>query len=366
MQTARDDNFLDLLYGAAVEPDRWVTAMERFADMLGGSGAWLSRLSMADGSGSGLVARIDPDMEKPYDQYYGRLNPFSNSPNPQAFMANWKPTILTDRDWLPKADLVRKEYFNDFMRPQDIQSVMMIRLAAVGLQISSLTINRPLLSEPFGPRELARARWYHGHLRRAFRLSEILADSGLIEDDLERQSGRNGEAIFLLDDDGHLRRMNGAAERLMARRDEIKAVGGFLKVPVDSAGHLDALIMAAAGGAFGVRSGGSMVLRSTEASAPLSIVVAPAQSDRLAVFQQRPAVIVCITEQGGGDEVHLTVRERDALTWVAAGKSDWEIAAILGLSQTTVRFHVDNARKKLGAVNRAQAVALLISSSQHH
>ena len=64
--------------------------------------------------------------------------------------------------------------------------------------------------------------------------------------------------------------------------------------------------------------------------------------------------------------MHLTVRERDALTWVAAGKSDWEIAAILGLSQTTVRFHVDNARKKLGAVNRAQVVALLISSGQHH
>jgi len=62
------------------------------------------------------------------------------------------------------------------------------------------------------------------------------------------------------------------------------------------------------------------------------------------------------------DEVRLTDRERDALSWVAEGKSDWEISVILGVSETTVRFHVDNARKKLGAVNRAQAVARLAAA----
>lgn len=63
-----------------------------------------------------------------------------------------------------------------------------------------------------------------------------------------------------------------------------------------------------------------------------------------------------------GDEVRLTDRERDALAWVAEGKSDWEISVILGVSETTVRFHVDNGRKKLGAVNRAQAVARLAAA----
>ena len=61
-------------------------------------------------------------------------------------------------------------------------------------------------------------------------------------------------------------------------------------------------------------------------------------------------------------EVRLTDRERDAISWVAEGKSDWEISVILGVSETTVRFHVDNARKKLGAVNRAQAVARLAAA----
>ncbi|HEX8381366.1 MAG TPA: helix-turn-helix transcriptional regulator [Allosphingosinicella sp.] len=59
--------------------------------------------------------------------------------------------------------------------------------------------------------------------------------------------------------------------------------------------------------------------------------------------------------------VRLTDRERDSLALVADGKTDWEISVILGVSEATARFHVDNARRKLGAVNRAQAVARLIN-----
>jgi LuxR family quorum sensing-dependent transcriptional regulator len=56
----------------------------------------------------------------------------------------------------------------------------------------------------------------------------------------------------------------------------------------------------------------------------------------------------------------LTHRELECIRWVAAGKTDWEIAGIMGLSQTTVKSHVDGARRKLGARSRPQAVAQLV------
>ena len=62
------------------------------------------------------------------------------------------------------------------------------------------------------------------------------------------------------------------------------------------------------------------------------------------------------------DAIGLTPRELDALSWVARGKSDWEISVILGVSEATARWHVDNGRKKLGAVNRAQAVARMAAA----
>jgi LuxR family quorum sensing-dependent transcriptional regulator len=61
--------------------------------------------------------------------------------------------------------------------------------------------------------------------------------------------------------------------------------------------------------------------------------------------------------------IELTQREHDAIAYVAEGKTDWEIGTILGVSEATARFHVDNARRKLGAVNRAQAVACYVAAN---
>jgi LuxR family quorum-sensing system transcriptional regulator SinR len=53
----------------------------------------------------------------------------------------------------------------------------------------------------------------------------------------------------------------------------------------------------------------------------------------------------------------LTRREIETLSWIAAGKSYWEIAVILGITERTVRFFMSNARRKLNVVTNAQAVA---------
>ena len=42
---------------------------------------------------------------------------------------------------------------------------------------------------------------------------------------------------------------------------------------------------------------------------------------------------------GAGGRARQTVREKDALTWVARGKTSAEIAIILGLSERTTNFH---------------------------
>lgn len=54
----------------------------------------------------------------------------------------------------------------------------------------------------------------------------------------------------------------------------------------------------------------------------------------------------------------LTVRERECLLWASRGKSQEEVAMILGIAARTVRFHHENAMRKLDAGNIAGAVAL--------
>jgi len=54
--------------------------------------------------------------------------------------------------------------------------------------------------------------------------------------------------------------------------------------------------------------------------------------------------------------VSLNDREVEVLTWVARGKTSAEIARKLRLSKRTVDFHIDNARLKLRAATRTEAV----------
>jgi DNA-binding CsgD family transcriptional regulator len=57
----------------------------------------------------------------------------------------------------------------------------------------------------------------------------------------------------------------------------------------------------------------------------------------------------------------VSARELDCLRWVAAGKSAWEASVILGISERTVRFHLNSAREKLNCTTTTQAVAKAVS-----
>ena len=53
----------------------------------------------------------------------------------------------------------------------------------------------------------------------------------------------------------------------------------------------------------------------------------------------------------------LSNREIEVLKWLFQGKSNWDMGAILNISENTVKNHVQNIIKKLNANNRQHAVA---------
>lgn len=59
--------------------------------------------------------------------------------------------------------------------------------------------------------------------------------------------------------------------------------------------------------------------------------------------------------------MRLTLREREILTFAAAGKTSKEIAAALSIAKITVDMHVGIILSKMGALNRNQAIAKAIA-----
>ena len=60
----------------------------------------------------------------------------------------------------------------------------------------------------------------------------------------------------------------------------------------------------------------------------------------------------------GSDATPLTPRQREVLSHVAQGLQNSEIAAQLGITERTVKFHVSAILSAVGAGNRTEAVAL--------
>jgi DNA-binding CsgD family transcriptional regulator len=62
----------------------------------------------------------------------------------------------------------------------------------------------------------------------------------------------------------------------------------------------------------------------------------------------------------------LSERELECLEWVSFGKTSWETAIILGVSERTINFHLLNACRKLNVYGRQAAVALALRQNLLH
>ena len=90
--------------------------------------------------------------------------------------------------------------------------------------------------------------------------------------------------------------------------------------------------------------------RATSAFGAREVQVAEAVRPHLANLYRMGATAA------GPDCTALTSREREVLEWVAAGKTNRDIGAILGASPRTIEKHLERVYEKLGVETRTAAV----------
>jgi len=59
-------------------------------------------------------------------------------------------------------------------------------------------------------------------------------------------------------------------------------------------------------------------------------------------------------------KVKLTKRENECLEWASQGKTSFEIATILGLSENTINNYIASIVRKMGASNRLHMVGIAL------
>lgn len=74
------------------------------------------------------------------------------------------------------------------------------------------------------------------------------------------------------------------------------------------------------------------------------------------------AAIRVVRLRDSDSQAALTERETECLFWASEGKTSGEIACILGITERTVNYHLNQVTRKTGSMNRYQAIAKGISS----
>src|SRR3954454_14435981 len=60
---------------------------------------------------------------------------------------------------------------------------------------------------------------------------------------------------------------------------------------------------------------------------------------------------------GQQQSVQLTRKQQEILSWVAEGKTSWEISVIMRCKEETINYHVKGILRRLCAMNKAHAVS---------
>src|ERR1700733_10156100 len=194
-RSAEFHDILGLAYEAALTPQLWPRVLEGIADIARADCAALLIQDQVNGKGTAMLARVDPAVLSLQFGYYATRNPVRAGRNRAVGLsygsADWRTRVVTDEDALPKSELMRSEYYNDYLRPFGIHSGLMIGLALDATRFATVNVMRSQHRGRFEDPEIDLARQMQPHLIRAFELDRRLSEARQLSESLAESLDRS-------------------------------------------------------------------------------------------------------------------------------------------------------------------------------
>jgi DNA-binding CsgD family transcriptional regulator len=362
------EGLLDDIYTAGEDHRHWSTVLAVLASQLSAPGGGL-HFGARDGKGFsfGATHGVNPAALAAYAEYYYSINPLN-----AALSRIPVGAAAPDHHLVAPNDLARTEFYNDFARFSELGGSITLVLSRDDRHEACLGIVRGLGSDPFTEEQVSFVQRLAPHFRRAIGLNRRLVGLQDEHASLETALGSLETAVFVLDRTGVICFRNAAGEKLLKKRDGLKASQGRLYTDDSSTQNLLAGLTRAALAEKGAR-GGSLPVPRRCSTRPLLVKIMPiARRSEFWLNSAQPCAILFISDPDTlacavVDEVMgaygLTPSERKLLSELIAGRSLREAADILEITRATSRNRLARIMAKTDTHRQSELIQLILRSS---
>lgn len=362
-------SLIDLIYEAVSEPAVWSIFLKHFADAVHGTrtAIFFHDIRNADGS---LVwtANVDPEYLRLYNDYYHAKNLWAIRAS--SLLAPGR--VVTSEEMCPAKEVLRSEYYADYLRPQDIFYPFGAEIIREGSRAAIITVMRPLRAAPFGPEEVAFLNQLMPHLQRAFQLRCRLDHANLEKESFEEALAKLAIGVVIVEGKGQIAFMNSAAEQILKSGDGLIIEEGQVKAvfPKENA-RLQALLGKAVQTAEsrGSLPGGSLAVTRSSAKAAIEVLVVPVRFEVNVLGSRRARSLIFISDPERGHLASrdflrtvygLTPAESDIVNLLLQGKDVDEICDVLSITGNTARTHLKHIFSKTGTRRQSELIRILL------
>lgn len=358
---------LDAVYDAATTFERWPVALDRIGQAFGCSYVGLIDRNLRTMEGRASAVGIDLPGQREYFEVWSKHDLL------RLWTRAYRPGVVeTDREILPRPHLLRSDYYNCFLKPRDMHTVMRITLATDDGFRKFVSMSRPNSLGEYGTADVERCRRLVPHLQRAARITQSVETADLALTAFSDILERSAKGVLLLDRGGKVLFANAAARAMaqvadgfLLRRERIEVLNG------DDDTALRHLIAGATGviERADAARGGVMRLARKSGKPGFSVAVAPLAGGT-SWSGKAPVAFILVTDPDARPlRLDAMLRQLFCLTGAETrvaerlmmGDSPERAAESLHVKITTVRWHLASLYRKTRTNRQAELVRLLLS-----
>jgi DNA-binding CsgD family transcriptional regulator/PAS domain-containing protein len=360
------------LYDAALEPSLWTSVLKSSALFVGGSGASLYAKDTI--SKSGAMHHHDGGISEDCIQlYFTKYVRFDPSTTAQFCYDVGQP--FSTADLMPYADFLKTRFYKEWVQPQHLVDHIAVVLERSSTGMALFGVFRHERDGVVDDEARRRMHLIIPHVRRAVLIGRVIdvksAEAASFADSLDSLSA----GVFLVDEHGRLIHANAAGQSILTARHVLRTAGGRLAASDTSTDETLRQLFAATGGsdlALGTK-GIAVPLLARDGERFVAHILPLRSGARrrggrgyaasAAVFVRKAVPDAPLPPEVVSKTFKLTPGELRVLLALVEVGGVTEAAEVLGIAETTAKWHLQHLFEKTGTHRQAELVKLVAGFS---